>query len=283
MSLPDVIWLEATNAAATRWIARTIAAAKETGHVNGQGSRVADVIRGGKPEILIAAGDGIYLIEIPAIPEDGKWRSVRLIPAASDEGFAVGDIDGDGDLDIAASAFQGNAPLRMLWWENPGDGSGAGRTHEIHRSVHDIDRIEIADLNGDGANDIVYSEERSPGPEPDARLVWLQSPSDPKQEDWRSHLLITQFSMNNLDVADIDGDGDMDVVTNEHKGNQLRLQIFENDGHGAFTERVIDRGKEMHLGARVADLDGDGDLDIFGHAWDNYRFLHLWRNDRIRK
>jgi len=91
--------------------------------------------------------------------------------------------------------------------------------------------------------------------------------------------VIEQYSMNNLDVGDIDGDGDPDLVTNEHKGDAHHTQVFLNDGHGTFTTEVVDTGKEMHLGARLADLDGDGDLDIFGHAWDNYPFLHLWRND----
>jgi hypothetical protein len=39
----------------------------------------------------------------------------------------------------------------------------------------------------------------------------------------------------------------------------------------------------MHLGAQLVDLDSDGDLDIAGHAWDNYRFLHVWRNDGIQE
>jgi hypothetical protein len=57
------------------------------------------------------------------------------------------------------------------------------------------------------------------------------------------------------------------------------VQVFENDGQGTFTLREIDRGKECHLGMRLWDLDGDGDLDIVGHAWDNYELLHLWQND----
>lgn len=34
-----------------------------------------------------------------------------------------------------------------------------------------------------------------------------------------------------------------------------------------------------HLGARVADLDGDGDREIVSIAWDAYQYLHLWRHD----
>ena len=90
--------------------------------------------------------------------------------------------------------------------------------------------------------------------------------------------------MNNLDVADVDEDGDIDIVTrSEHKGPDLKLQLFFNDGKGNFKSEVIDRGKEMHLGAQFADMDNDGDLDIVGHAWDNYKYLHLWHNDRIKK
>jgi hypothetical protein len=68
-------------------------------------------------------------------------------------------------------------------------------------------------------------------------------------------------------------------VTNEHKGPDQTTMIFENDGAGTFTKRVVDRGKEGHLGAQVADMDGDGDLDIVSPAWDAHQNLHLWRND----
>jgi hypothetical protein len=87
--------------------------------------------------------------------------------------------------------------------------------------------------------------------------------------------------LNNLDVADMDLDGDFDIITCEHKGpkGQFRLQVFENDGMGRFTEHLADRGKESHLGARVADMDNDGDLDIVSAAWDAWSYLHLWRND----
>ena len=73
--------------------------------------------------------------------------------------------------------------------------------------------------------------------------------------------------MNNLDLADIDEDGDIDIITNEHKGPQLETQIWQNDGQGDFSKESIDLGKENHLGTQLADLDADGDLDLVGAGW----------------
>jgi hypothetical protein len=85
-----------------------------------------------------------------------------------------------------------------------------------------------------------------------------------------------------MDVADMDGDGDPDVITGEHRGSE-EVAIWENDGTGRFTKHVVDKGKENHLGVRVFDMDNDGDLDLTGIAWDSFEYLHLWRNDAVRK
>ncbi len=71
--------------------------------------------------------------------------------------------------------------------------------------------------------------------------------------------------------SDIDMDGVVDLVTNEHKGEAKKLIIFKNDGKGNFTEQLIDTGKEMHLGARCFDFDTDGDLDIAGPSWEGFK------------
>jgi hypothetical protein len=283
-SLPDVYWLEAMNPEATAWSAIKIDSIPKTGHVNGQGYKTADVIAGGKPEILLTAEDGIYMAKIPQDPVPANWSFIRIVDTRSDEGFATADIDSDGDLDIVAGDRNEKDKLTILnWYVNPGKPKKNWARNSVGNTTHAIDRIRAADFNGDDVTDIVVAEERYPGKEPDANLYYFEGSKRGTAISWESEILITQYSMNNLDVADIDRDGDKDIVTNEHKGSTHRTQLFINDGSGNFDKQLVDTGKEMHLGAQFADLDNDGDLDLVGHAWDKYQDLHMWRNDAIEE
>jgi len=284
-ALPAVYWLEALDTLGNTWKAVSIGEIPKTEHNNGQGFETAQIIAGGKEEILLAAEDGIYALVIPNKPENDPWQIELIAPTRSDEGIGTGDIDGDNDIDIAAGDFSDNSeePVKLVWWENPGDVSRQWEAHHAGTTEHAIDRVEIADIDGDGNADIIISEERWPGKEPDSHLFWFEAPEDPETGNWTRHLVVQQYSMNNLDVNDLDRDGDFDIVTNEHKGQTYKLQVWENDGTGYFTQHLIDTGKESHLGTQLSDLDGDGDLDIISAAWDHYKYLHVWRNDAVIK
>jgi len=278
-SLPDVYWLEANELGAETWKAVRIGSVPETEHRNGQGYALADLVPGGKPEILLSGEGGVYACRVPENPAAGNWEFRLIAASASEEGIGTGDIDGDGLVDVAIGFIPRGEedPMELRWFRNPGHVSSEWDFRTVGQVENAIDRVVIADFNGDGDPDIAVSEERWPGEEPDADIYWFEQDGT----RWSRHHVYQGYSVNNLDAGDVDNDGDIDLVSNEHKGDEHPTLVFLNDGTGVFTEKIVDRGRENHLGTRLADLDGDGDLDMFGAGWDHYRFLHLWRNDLL--
>jgi len=281
-ALPGVYWLEATNAEATEWRSLKIGEVPATSHTNSQGFEKAQIYPGGQQEFLIAGNGNIYCFQVPKKPEKQPWKIDLIGANTSDEGIGVGDIDGDGDLDFVAGRRPqgGDEPLIIVWFEHPENQESPWQDHEIGTTNHPADRLGVADLNGDNRADVVVCEERWPGLEPDGNIFWFQQPAN-SDDKWIRNRIATQYSINNLDLKDMDGDGAIDLITSEHKGPDLELQLWSNNGEGSFTKQVLDTGKESHLGTQLADMDNDGDLDIISAGWDQYQYLYLWRNEQV--
>jgi len=272
---PDILWLEAADAQGGKWKVNKVGTQPPTSHGTGQGYMTAQIVPGGKPEILLEGGDGISFFSIPDDPLAGAWPKTLI--AAGAYGMGAGDIDGDGLVDVAGFEVRSRKDRPVTWWKNPG-GSGAWEKKNIGATDAPYpDRIMVADINGDGRLDIIATEETQELT-PRWKTYWFEQPSDPAGGDWPRHTVAVQYTTNAMDIADMDSDGDLDIITGEHRGPE-RLIIWENNGSGQFTRHLVDSGRENHLGARVADLDNDGDLDIVGICWDDYQLLHLWRND----
>lgn len=269
-------WLEASDQAGTTWQTTKIGIVPRASHELGaQGYQVAVLQPGARPVVLIASGNGIYYFVIPPHPAIGQWPRIHIKANPSDEGFAVGDIDRDGWPDLAATTGD---TKQVEWYQNPGDGSDDWPAFAIGAFTDALypDRTALADLNGDGRLDMVVTEEN--GEATDAQSYWWEQPAVATAPNWPAHRITTQGTTNSLDVADMDFDGDVDLLLAEQRGSK-KLAIWVNDGCGNLGEHRIDAGKESHLGARSVDLDGDGDLDIVSIAWDAPHSIHVWWNE----
>jgi hypothetical protein len=281
--LPGVYWFEADNTQGDSWTLRAKIGEIPSGphNTSAQGYTSAQIISGGKPEILLSSR-GVYCFEIPFDPEKGNWPQYRITESPnSEEGIGAGDIDKDGDIDVCGSINSDAVPNAVGWYDNPGDGGNDWKYHQVGSVSKWADRFYMADLNKDDRTDIVISTANGT----EDGVYWFEAPANPSDINWEKHTVLVQDLCNSMDVADIDNDGDIDILVGQHYTGKMmtprKLQVLENDGFGNFSPHLIQTGIESHLGARLFNLDGDGDLDIVNIGYADWQYLYIWRNDGV--
>ena len=235
-----------------------------------QGVAVAQFQKGKPVEVALswhASGKGIQKLAVPEQPESNVWSLQKISPISQDECLSAGDIDRDGDLDLL---------MGTKWLRNDGD---SWKVFQLYDTKEPPDRNRLADINGDGRLDAVVGFEID-------KLAWYEQ-GNPASSGWREHLISNNIVRPmSLDVADIDSDGDIDLVVGEHnlkEPEKARLYILENaDGKGHdWKKYLVYTGDEHHDGARLVDIDNDGDLDIISIGWSHNRVL-LYENKAIQ-
>lgn len=278
----EVLWLEADDRAATSW-RRSVIGVVGAGRT--QGGVVAALLPGARAQVVFTRGKALWALEVPNAPTATPWPLHRLSSDSEEEGIAAGDVDGDGDLDLAAVAADGH---HIIWLENPGSLAKEWRPHRVGGQIGPtgawLDRVALVDTSGDGRLDIVATEERQDR-KLAAHLYVFEAPSNPAEQAWTRTVVARHRSINSLDVGDLDRDGRPDLCIAEHTdltddgaADNLTV-IYLNRGQGsAWRPVVVERGPHSsHLGAKLADLDGDGAAEVVSIAWHDYRRVHLWK------
>ena len=163
---------------------------------------------------------------------------------------AVGDVDGDGDLDIVVA--QEFAPNVLLL--NDGSGSFSNASGRLPSDVHDSEDVALADFDLDGDLDVVIVSE-------DDRTNEFYRNDGSGRFVPEGDRIPVRGTTNGLAFADLSGDGAPDLIL----GNAGQNVFLLNDGGGRFIDETsarmpsrIDVTQDVELG----DVDGDGDLDL---------------------
>lgn len=183
----------------------------------------------------------------------------QLLSVKNAAGLKLGDLDGDGDLDLFVATLK--APCVVLRNDGRGHFTDSGQQLGDNASF----AVALGDLDGDGDLDayVCNSDDQK-----DA--IWLNDGHGTFQ---RSPQSFPPGRSNDVSLADIDGDKDLDIVVSDFGGPAT---IWINDKSGRFTsQQTIERRK--NTGVALGDLDGDGDADLVMTSFDGDN--RVWFND----
>jgi hypothetical protein len=191
---------------------------------------------------------------------DGAFTGAR--------GIQVGDIDGDGHLDVVGAGFNSE----VAWWRNDGGEPINWEKRVIAIDFQGGNRLAVIDIEGDGDLDVIGVAYQIH----DVRLWVNGGESVPT---W-TEVLIDGSCLGVVDVhaGDVDADGAPDVAAVAYDGDLVRWYRNLGGSPPAWEGQTIAGAFNGAHCVRIADIDNDGDGDIVAVAY----FAHdvvWWRND----
>lgn len=224
------------------------------------------------------AQDTTTTTEAPPPPQpEFLWADVTDVALPGDttdtwsNKVELADIDADGDVDIlfadGGDQTRAGDPQINQAWLNDGTGVFTDASEAVFGSTGDLARvIKARDVNGDDIVDLVVGTTWVT-----QTRLYLGTGEGAFEEVTETHLPAIPLSTGDLEVGDVDGDGDLDMVLADWGEGHPSLsgggvtRLWLNDGSGVFTDatdRMPQVPVEWSWELELVDIDNDFDLDI---------------------
>jgi hypothetical protein len=226
---------------------------------------IGDVDGDGFPDIIAAKdGSGLTWYKYP------NWSkySIQSFNWRGDD-VKCADIDGDGDPDVVG--VQDNDG-KVCWFENPrpsGNLTGNWTSHYMGSCGDYVKNLAIADFNRDGKLDVVTRTISTIS-------VFLQN----NATSWTRVTIVNYHSGDGLDVGDLDGDGDSDIILNgfwlENPYPNVLGTWYEHNIDSKWWNQNTGNWQDNNSRVVVADINGDGHLDVLISASEKAGYPISW-------
>ncbi len=199
------------------------------------------------PRFVTNDGHGVF------VDETAARRPVVANETAKD--LAVIDLRSDGDPDLLSSRYR--------LWVNDGTGHYTDASASLPASTFEaaLDLVMIADLDGDGDDDAILYDIASPI----RQIVLIQDANGQLIDETASRFPSVSYPIRQIQSADVDNDGDQDLLCASNAFITPILRVFINDGTGVFTDEGDTRMPATvtsSWGYAPIDVDNDGDTDV---------------------
>ncbi len=227
--------------------------------------RLADLNEDGIPDPVVASYEDSLLTWNPSLGS-GRWGpSQVLLRGARSYDLWAGDIDGDRHVDLLVANRHDSAYVLF--------GDGRGRfpvRRRVEAGPHALG-VLAGDVDGDGDPDLLLTSARFV---PSEYAVHLYRNEGHRRFTPAGKLAVSE-SPQRLALADVDADGDPDLLVTAYMTD--RVDLCFNDGHGNFGPAQWRPTARQPYALALADFDADGDLDLLTTGALNHQ-LALLRN-----
>jgi len=193
----------------------------------------------------------------------------------SNASVAFADIDNDNDLDLFITGYSNNEEPISKLYTNDGSGNFTEVANTPFVGTYSSS-IAFSDIDNDGNQDILITGYSDQG-----KISKLYANDGSGNFTEVINTTFTAVSDGSIAFADIDNDGDQDVLITGYSDQGRISKLYTNDGSGSFTE-VLDTTFTAVSDSSVAfsDVDNDGDQDVLitGYS-DQGKISKLYFND----